>query len=228
MVAVLLPIVSVRARMVDSPHPSPAHAELAASDPAIAALIEAIDHELIAARVAAREDDRFAALCRIIVGQQVSTAAARTIWGRLIEAFDGPPTPDQLVAPGAEQTLRAAGLSGRKASYMIGLGEAVIDGELRPDELDAATDEEVIEALVALRGLGQWSAEMFLIFDLRRADVFSGGDLGLRRGVQIALELDEIPTADQAAEIAERWSPNRSLASLYLWAAAGGALDAAG
>ena len=206
-------------------HPTPAHAELAAADPAIAALIEAIDHELIAARMAAREDDRFAALCRIIVGQQVSTAAARTIWGRLADSFGGPPTPQQLTAPGAEGKLRAAGLSGRKASYMIGLGEAVAGGELRPDELDTAGDEEVVEALVAQRGLGRWSAEMFLIFDLGRPDVFSGGDLGLRRGVQIALELDEMPTPEEATALAERWSPNRSLASLYLWAAAGGALD---
>ena len=204
---------------------SSSHAELAASDPAIAALIEAIDHELIAARIATREDNRFAALCRIIVGQQVSTAAARTIWGRLLEAFGGPPTPEQLVAPEAVEILRGAGLSGRKASYMIGLGAAVIEGELRPDELDAASDEEVIETLVALRGLGQWSAEMFLIFDLGRPDVFSGGDLGLRRGIEIAYELDQPPTPEQATEIAVRWSPNRSLASLYLWAAAGGALE---
>lgn len=205
-------------------HPTPAHAELAASDPAIAALIEAIDPELIAARVASRERDRFAALCRIIAGQQVSTAAARTIWGRLLEAFDGPPSPAALAEPGAEAKLRASGLSGRKASYMIGLGAAALAGELRPEDFDEAGDEQVIEALVALRGLGRWSAEMFLIFDLRRPDVFSGGDLGLRRGVQIAYGLERPPTPEEATEIAERWRPNRTLASLYLWAAAGGAL----
>lgn len=209
---------------MNASHPSPAHAELHASDPAIAALIEAIDHELIAERLASRTGDRYEALCRIIAGQQVSTAAARTIWGRVLDAFDGAPTPEQLTEPGAEEVLRAAGLSGRKASYMIGIGEAVLSGELDPHALDDLTDDEVIEALVALRGLGVWSAEMFLIFDLRRPDVFSGGDLGLRRGVQIALELEEMPTPEEAAAIAERWSPNRTLASLYLWAAAGGAL----
>lgn len=219
MVAVLLPIASVRARMVDSPHPTPAHAELAASDPAIAALIEAIDHELIAARVAAREDDRFAALCRIIVGQQVSTAAARTIWGRVVDAYDGAPEPLDLIADDAEERLRGCGLSGRKATYMIGIAEAIESGALKPEELDGLSDDEVVEALVALKGIGQWSAEMFLMFDLGRPDVFSGGDLGLRRGIQIAYELDEMPTPEEAVVIAETWAPHRTLASLYLWEA---------
>lgn len=203
---------------------SPAHAELADSDPRMAALMERVDHDVIAARIASRTGDRLEAICRIIAGQQVSTAAAATIWGRVLEAFDGPPSAEQLTEPGVEEILRGAGLSGRKATYMIGVGEAVDSGELRPDDLDDASDEEVIEALVALKGLGLWSAEMFLMFDLRRPDVFSGGDLGLRRGVQIAYEMEEPPTPKEAVEIAERWSPNRTLASLYLWAAAGGAL----
>lgn len=205
-------------------HPTPAHAELAAADRRLAALIEAVDHELIAARLADRSGDRFEALCRIIVGQQVSTAAARTIWARVVAAYDGAPSAERLLQPEAEATLRAAGLSGRKASYMIGLGEAVSAGELDPWQLDALGDEEVIDALVAMRGLGRWSAEMFLIFDLGRPDVFSGGDLGLRRGIQITYALEEPPTPERASEIAARWSPHRSLASLYLWAAAGGAL----
>ncbi len=107
---------------------------------------------------------------------------------------------------------------------MIGIGEAVLSGELDPDGLDEASDEEVIETLVALRGLGRWSAERFLMFDLDRPDVFSGGDLGLRRGIQIAYEMEEPPTPQEAEVIAERWSPNCTLASFYLWAAAGGAL----
>ncbi|GIK76756.1 MAG: hypothetical protein BroJett022_04460 [Actinomycetes bacterium] len=196
-----------------------AHEELAALDPKLARVIAAVDAELIAARRADRDRDRFVALCRIIVGQQVSTAAARTIWGRVEEAFDGPPTPGQLVKPDAEERLRACGLSGRKASYAIGIAEAVVAEELLLDSLDAMSDEEVVEAVVAMRGLGRWSAEMFLIFDLGRPDVFSGGDLGLRRGIQIAYELDEMPSPDEAVAIAERWSPHRSLASLYLWEA---------
>jgi DNA-3-methyladenine glycosylase II len=200
---------------------SPAHEQLAAADPKLARLIERIDHGRIESRLEERTRNRFEALVRIVVGQQVSTAAARTIWNRVLDAFGGPPEPGRLTEPDATPILREAGLSGRKASYVIGIAEAVAAGELRPQELDGLGDEEVIEALVALRGLGRWSAEMFLIFDLGRPDVFSGGDLGLRRGIQIAYGMAEPPTPEEAVEIAERWSPNRSLASLYLWEAAG-------
>ena len=196
-----------------------AHDELAALDPQLARLIEATDPKEILERAADRDRDRFVALCRIIVGQQVSTAAARTIWGRVEEAFDGPPTPEQLIEPDAEERLRACGLSGRKASYAIGIAEAIVAEELLLDSFDSMSDEEVIEAVVALRGLGRWSAEMFLMFDLGRPDIFSGGDLGLRRGIQIAYELDEMPSPEEAVAIAERWSPHRTLASLYLWEA---------
>jgi DNA-3-methyladenine glycosylase II len=196
-----------------------AHDELAALDPQLARLIEATDPKGILERAADRDRDRFVALCRIIIGQQVSTAAARTIWGRVEEAFDGPPTPEQLIEPEAEERLRACGLSGRKASYAIGIAEAIVAEELLLDAFDSMSDDEVIEAVVALRGLGRWSAEMFLMFDLGRPDVFSGGDLGLRRGIQIAYELDEMPSPEEAVAIAERWSPHRTLASLYLWEA---------
>ncbi len=200
---------------------SPAHEQLAAADPKLAHLIEHIDHGRIESRLEERTRNRFEALIRIVVGQQVSTAAARTIWGRVLDAFGGPPEPERLTEDDATEQLRAAGLSGRKASYVIGIAEAVVAGDLRPRELDELGDEEVIDALVALRGLGRWSAEMFLIFDLGRSDVFSGGDLGLRRGIQIAYGLEEPPSPEEAVTIAERWSPNRSLASLYLWEAAG-------
>lgn len=192
--------------------------ELAALDPRMAALIARIDAALVQDR-SDRSRDRFEALARIIAGQQVSTAAARTIWGRVVEEYGGPPAPIDLIAPDAEERLRGCGLSGRKASYMIGIAEAIEAGELRPDELDSLPDEEVIEALVALRGIGQWSAEMFLMFDLDRPDVFSGGDLGLRRGIQIAYELDDMPSPEEAVAIAEAWRPHRTLASLYLWEA---------
>ncbi|MCB0876247.1 MAG: DNA-3-methyladenine glycosylase 2 family protein [Solirubrobacterales bacterium] len=195
------------------------HEELAARDPRLARVIEAVDAAVILERRSERTRNRFEALARIIAGQQVSTAAARTIWGRVVEEYDGPPEPIDLIAPGAEERLRSCGLSGRKASYMIGIAEAIESGELRPDELDELTDEEVTEALVALRGIGRWSAEMFLMFDLGRPDVFSGGDLGLRRGIQIAYELDEMPTPEEAIAIAEAWAPHRTLASLYLWEA---------
>ncbi len=187
----------------------------------MARLISQLDHDSIEARLRGRDADRFLALARIVTGQQVSTAAARTIWGRVLEAFEGSPTPEAVAEEGGEETLRGAGLSGRKASYIVGIAEAIVAGELRPDELDELDDEEVVETLVALRGLGRWSAEMFLIFDLGRPDVFSGGDLGLRHGIRIAYGMKELPTPEEAVAIAERWSPHRSLASLYLWEAVG-------
>jgi DNA-3-methyladenine glycosylase II len=195
------------------------HEELAALDPRIARLIEAVDADVILERRSSRTKNRFEALARIIVGQQVSTAAARTIWGRVVDEYDGAPEPLDLIAHGAEERLRGCGLSGRKATYMIGIAEAIESGALKPDELDGLSDDEVVEALVALKGIGQWSAEMFLMFDLGRPDVFSGGDLGLRRGIQIAYELDEMPTPEEAVAIAETWAPHRTLASLYLWEA---------
>ena len=194
-------------------------AELAEKDPRIARLIAEVDAELIAERRSERTKDRFQALARIIVGQQVSTAAARTVWGRVVDEFGGSVSPIDLIAPDAEERLRGCGLSGRKAAYMIGIAEAIESGALRPGDLDELTDEEVIEALVALKGIGRWSAEMFLIFDLGRPDVFSGGDLGLRKGIQIVYELEEMPTPEEAVAIAASWTPHRSLASLYLWEA---------
>jgi DNA-3-methyladenine glycosylase II len=189
---------------------------LAATDPDMAALIERIGPRTRASRM--RGGSHFEDLARIVVGQQVSTAAARTIWGRVCDAFGGrAPTPQEVV--GAEDTLRGCGLSGRKASYVVGIGEAIVSGEFDPEALAEMPDEEVVEAMTALKGLGQWSAEMFLMFNLGRTDVFSGGDLGLRNGIRILHDLEEAPTPLESAEIAERWSPHRSLACIYLWEA---------
>ena len=189
---------------------------LAATDPAIATLIERIGPKSIADR-SRRRDDPFSGLARIVCGQQVSTAAARTIWGRVREEFGGEPTPEQAAA--GEARLRGCGLSGRKASYIAGIGAAVTAGELDLEALERASDEAVIEELVKLKGLGRWSGEMFLMFHLERPDVFSAGDLGLRNGIRLALDLEHAPTPAEAEEIAERWRPHRTLAAIYLWAA---------
>jgi DNA-3-methyladenine glycosylase II len=191
---------------------------LAASDPAIADLIERLGPLSLEDRRRGRDGDPFEALARIVTAQQVSTAAARTIWQRLRDEFGGRP-PSAAEAAASEQRLRSAGLSGRKASYIAGIGSAFATGELDAGELGSAGDERVIEMLTALRGLGRWSAEMFLIFHLGRPDVFSGGDLGLRNGIRLALALDATPTPERAVEIAERWRPHRTLAAIYLWAA---------
>lgn len=197
--------------------PAEAIAQLAATDPAIAALIERIGPRSISDR--SREgEDHFPGLARIVTGQQVSTAAARTIWGRVEQEFGGrPPLPEEAAA--GEERLRACGLSGRKAAYIAGIGQAIVSGELDPDGLAEADDEQVIAELCKLKGLGRWSGEMFLMFHLARPDVFSPGDLGLRNGIRLALDLERPPTPEEAAEIAERWRPHRTLASIYLWAA---------
>jgi DNA-3-methyladenine glycosylase II len=161
--------------------------------------------------------DAYGALLRTIVGQQLSTKAARTIHERVLGLFGGrTPTPEELLAV-SEEDLRGAGLSGRKVTYIRDLAAHVQDGELELDRLDELSDEEVIEEIVAVRGLGRWSAEMFLMFHLERPDVFSGGDLGLRRAIQVAYGLEEMPTPDEAVERAERWRPHRTLAAVYLW-----------
>ena len=195
--------------------------ELAAADPTMAALIERIGEIDLETRLERRREeapaDAYGALLRAIVGQQLSTKAARTIYGRILDLFDGKtPAPERLLEA-SEKDLRAAGLSGRKVEYLRDLAAHVISGELELDRLDRLSDEEAIEEIVAVRGLGQWTAEMFLLFHLERPDVLSGGDLGIRKAVQIEYGLDEMPTPTRVLEIGEPWRPHRSLASLYLW-----------
>ena len=195
-----------------------ARAELAASDPVMAELIERLGERSPARRRRGEpKPDAYGALLRTVVGQQLSSKAARTIYGRILDLFDGKtPTPKQILAA-SESDLRGAGLSGRKVEYIRDLAAHVQNGELELDRLEELSDEEVIEEIVAVRGFGQWSAEMFLIFHLERPDVVSGGDLGIRKAVQLAYGLDEMPTPAEVVEIAERWRPHRSLASIYLW-----------
>ena len=160
--------------------------------------------------------DPFGALVGIVAAQQLSSKAARTIEGRIEDAFGGAlPTPAQALRGAVE--LRDAGLSGRKVEYIQEIARLADSGELGLDELEALPDAEVIERLVAVRGLGRWSGEMYLISYLERPDVLSGGDLGIRRGIQVALDLPELPTPEAAEEIGERWRPHRTLASFYLW-----------
>ncbi len=198
-----------------------ARATLSAADPTMAALIERIGEIDIETRLRRRSEERpgdaYGALLRAIVGQQLSTKAARTIYLRVCDLFGGStPSPEQLLEA-SEADLRGAGLSGRKVEYIRDLAAHVLSGELELDRLDRLPDETVIEELVAVRGLGQWTAEMFLLFHLERPDVLSGGDLGIRKAVQIEYGLEEMPASLRVLEIGEPWRPHRSLASLYLW-----------
>jgi DNA-3-methyladenine glycosylase II len=168
-----------------------------------------------------RPADAYGALVRTIVGQQLSTKAARTIYTRLTALFgDRPPTPGEILAAD-EEALRAAGLSRPKVSYLRDLARHVIDGELDLDALHALPDEEVIAQITGVKGLGRWSADMFLMFHLARPDVLPVGDLGIRRAVERAYGLDAPPDAETLHEVATSWRPQRTLACLYLW----GSLD---
>jgi len=198
-----------------------ARERLAGSDPTMAALIERIGEIDLKTRLRRRSEERpadaYGALLRAIVGQQLSTKAARTIYGRVLELFGGrTPTPEQLLET-EEEALRACGLSGRKVEYVRDLATHVLSGELELDRLGELSDEEVVAEIVAVRGLGVWTAEMFLLFHLERPDVLSGGDLGIRKAVQIEYGLKEMPAPARVLEIGEPWRPQRSLASLYLW-----------
>ncbi len=161
--------------------------------------------------------DPYGALVRAIVGQQLSTKAAQTIFGRLTALYgDRTPSPRELLATG-EDDLRGVGLSRPKVSYLRSLAEHVETGELELDRLRELADEDVTAQLIQVKGLGQWTADMFLIFHLGRPDVLPVGDLGVRKAAQLAYGLDELPAPDELRRIAEPWRPHRSLASLFLW-----------
>jgi DNA-3-methyladenine glycosylase II len=192
---------------------------LRAADAKLAALIDRSGgpDELLAARRRPRSD-AYGALVRAIVGQQLSTAAARSIFERLVEHFGGhTPTPRQLLDADPEKMRAAAGLSRAKVAFLRDLAEHVEDGELDLEQLTELPDDEVIEQLTAVKGLGPWTVHMFLIFHLGRPDVLPVGDLGVRRAAQQLYGLDEPPAPAELERIAEPWRPHRSLASLYLW-----------
>ena len=191
---------------------------LAASDPVMGRLVERIGHMDMRRRRRGRpKGDAYATLVRAIVGQQLSAKAAFTIHGRVLELFGGDnPSPQQLLdAPEAD--LRGAGLSGRKVEYLRDLAQHVLDGSLEVDRLGDLADEEIVAEITAVRGLGEWSAQMFLMFHLGRPDVLPTGDLGIRKAVQLEYGLDEMPKPDELTTLAEPWRPRRTLACLYLW-----------
>jgi len=195
------------------PH-SPESLAVAAADPDMAALIERVGEVFVDIEL-----DGFVSLARAIVDQQISLAAARTIWGRFEQMVTGgqiPVHPDAVLGYDVE-ALRSCGLSRSKAGYILDLAQRVTDGSLDFDALALLNDEAVIVELTKVRGIGRWTAEMFLIFSLQRPDVFAVDDGGLRRAVAQLKGLDgDVPPALIGA-IAEEWAPYRTCAALYLW-----------
>jgi len=168
--------------------------------------------------LAARQhSDPFKALARAIVGQQLSARAAATIFSRFEALFDAFPTPAQVLAV-PDDRLRSVGLSSQKLGYLRDLCRRIVEGELPLDVLDRMDDEAVIENLTQVRGVGRWTAEMFLIFRLQRPDVLPVGDLGIVRAVQRAYKLRKAPSPARLTRIGEAWRPYRSVACWYLWA----------
>lgn len=162
----------------------------------------------------------FRALVESILYQQISGKAADAIYSRFLDLFPARrfPTPNTLLAV-HPPTLRAAGLSNQKAAYILDLALKFTDGTLQPKRFSAMTDEEISEHLIQVKGIGQWTADMFLIFALNRPDVLPVGDLGIRYGFRKLFKLRKDPTPDKMRILAEPWRPYRSAASWYLWRA---------
>jgi DNA-3-methyladenine glycosylase II len=165
-----------------------------------------------------RPEDHYGALLRSIVGQQLSVKAARSIYGRVLERFGGrTPTPREILDEDPEELRSACGFSRAKVSYLRSLAEHVMNGELELDRLDSLSDDEVIAELTAVKGIGVWSAQMFLMFTLLRPDVLPVGDLGIRRAAERLYGLPDLPDAAELERIAAPWRPHRTLACRYLW-----------
>jgi DNA-3-methyladenine glycosylase II len=183
-------------------------------DPVIGALIRKHGSCGLAA---AQRTDHFSALVRAITGQQLSTKAAATIYSRLITLMPGGRPTAAALAGVSDEQLRTVGMSRQKAAYFRDLCEKVMSGALALDALETMSDDEVIAALTDVKGIGRWSAEMFLIFRLHRPDVLPVGDLGIVNAVKNVYGLRKQPTPDRIRKIGEVWRPYRSVASWYLW-----------
>ena len=193
-------------------------AALRASDPVLRNVIDEVGYDGLFDRLAGRPSEHYGALVRSIVGQQLSTKAARAIFTRLTDRYGGTtPTPDEVLADDPEELRAAAGLSRAKVQFLRSLAEHALDGSLELDRLDELPDDQVIAELVAVRGIGEWSAHMFMMFQLGRPDVLAVGDLGIRRAVMLRYALPAMPSPAEVQKIGEPWRPYRTLACLYLW-----------
>ncbi len=167
--------------------------------------------------------DAFTTLARSVIGQQISVKAAQSVWNRFAQAAGADiAKPAAALLPAAVQALpvtsmREAGLSARKAEYLLDLARHFADGKVQPRRWQQMDDETIIDELVAIRGIGRWTAEMFLIFHLMRPDVLPVDDLGLQKAISVNYFSGETVTRAEARDVAEAWAPYRSVATWYLW-----------
>ncbi len=195
-----------------------AFAHLRAADPVLARLLdEHGEPDLRPDPARPGPGDHYGALVRSIVGQQLSVIAARAIYTRLLAFFGGRPTPEAVLAADPDEMRLAAGLSRAKVAFLRSLAEHVVSGDLALERIDALPDDEIVAELVAVKGIGTWSADMFLMFQLERPDVLASGDLGIRRAIERAYGLPALPTVAAVEALGEPWRPWRSVACRILW-----------
>ena len=163
-----------------------------------------------------KRNHHFAVLVESIISQQLATRAAAVIFSRFKDIYPKFPTADEILAT-KKSKLRSAGLSSMKIEYLKDLARHVDQGKVRLDILSKMTDEEVVAHLTQVKGIGRWTAEMFLIFSLKRLDVLPIHDLGLQKGVQMAFSLHDLPKPSEVERLGMRWKPYRSIATWYLW-----------
>lgn len=188
------------------------------SDPVLAKLHQRVLSELgeLSERPLLPIDKYFWELCASIIGQQLSEKVAPKIEARAIEVLKNNLTPEAVLATDVE-AFRGAGLSYSKAQYLKNVAEAWTNGTIHSPALVDMSDEEVIQHLITIKGVGRWTAEMFLMFTLNRTDVFSPGDYGLRRAILLAYNLPDTTKPAEILKISEQWKPHRTLASRILW-----------
>ncbi|OLB90840.1 MAG: DNA-3-methyladenine glycosylase [Thaumarchaeota archaeon 13_1_40CM_38_12] len=185
--------------------------ELLRKDPILGEIIDKVgDYSL------KKRTQHFAVLVESIISQQLATNAAEAIFRRFRKLYPRFPTTAQILST-RKSKLRKAGLSGMKIDYLKDLARNIEEGRLDMKSLPKMSDDEVIEHLTQVKGIGRWTAEMFLIFSLGRQDVLPVHDLGLRKGVQVAFSLTELPKPKEVEKLGERWRPYRSIATWYLW-----------
>lgn len=183
-------------------------------DPVMMDVIERVGRCTLEPRT---EWTHFDALVRSIVYQQLSGKAAATIHGRVLELVgEGDGAASRIVGT-SHEALRTAGLSNAKANYVRNLAEHVLDGSLPVDSLHELTDDEIVEALVQVKGIGRWSAQMFLMFRLGRSDVLPELDLGVQKGIQKAYRMRKLPTPKQVLTRGAKWAPYRTIGAWYMW-----------
>lgn len=191
--------------------------ELASRDSVLAGLVAR--HGPMRVSPAPPASHRFETLANAIASQQLNGRAAETIWGRVRRSVDGPFTPEAVLRV-PKLAWREAGLSGAKTASLVDLAEHVADGRVHLDRIGRLSDDEVVAHLTSVRGIGPWTAQMFLMFTLRRLDVWPTGDYGVRNGYGKAFNGGVMPSAKELEPLGNRFRPYRSVAAWYCWAAA--------